>query len=100
MSNEPCFVQAKANATGASWLENAVVCYMQAIRHGSAPARAMMPRILTLFSFHDSTGAVTQAIRKNSRQVHTWLMFSAFVWPRNACQQPRGLLMTVIQSPC
>ena len=44
---------------------------MQAIRHGSAPARAMMPRILTLFSFHDSTGAVTQAIRKNSRQVRT-----------------------------
>ncbi len=62
-------MQAKANAGGANWLENAVVCYMQAIRHGSAPARAMMPRILTLFSFHDSSGAVTQAIRKNSRQV-------------------------------
>jgi len=63
------WVQAKANAAGGNWLENAVVCYMQAIRHGSAPARAMMPRILTLFSFHDSSGAVTQAIRKNSRQV-------------------------------
>ncbi|BDA47386.1 probable transcription-associated protein 1 [Coccomyxa sp. Obi] len=70
-----CDNRAKANAGGANWLENAVVCYMQAIRHGSAPARAMMPRILTLFSFHDSSGAVTQAIRKNSRQVplNVWL---------------------------
>ncbi|EIE23491.1 hypothetical protein COCSUDRAFT_65942 [Coccomyxa subellipsoidea C-169] len=70
-----CDSRAKANGSEASWLENAVVCYMQAIRHGSAPARAMMPRILTLFSFHDSTGAVTQAIRKNSRQVplNVWL---------------------------
>jgi hypothetical protein len=62
-------VQAKANSPGANWLENAVTCYLQAIRHGSAPARSMMPRILNIFSFHNTNGAISDAIRKSGRQV-------------------------------
>lgn len=54
---------------GQSWLENAVTCYLQAIRHGSAEGRSMMARILNLLSFHDTNGVVSQAIRKHGRQV-------------------------------
>ena len=61
--------QAKAGAPGGSWLESAVTCYLQAMRHGSAAARATMPRILNLFSFQDASGAVSAAIRKAGRQV-------------------------------
>lgn len=61
--------QAKANAPGVNWLENAVTCYLQAIRHGSAAARAMMPRILNIFSFHNTNGVISDAIRKSGRQV-------------------------------
>ena len=44
--------------------------FMQAMRHGSAAARATMPRILNLFSFQDAAGAVSAAIRKAGRQVN------------------------------
>jgi len=57
------------NADGQSWLENAVTCYLQAIRHGSAEGRGMMARILNLLSFHDTNGVVSMAIRKHGRQV-------------------------------
>ena len=64
--------QAKAdvqNGDGQSWLENAVTCYLQAIRHGSTEGRGMMARILNLLSFHDTNGVVSKAIRKHGRQV-------------------------------
>ena len=57
------------NGDGQSWLENAVTCYLQAIRHGSAEGRGMMARILNLLSFHDTNGVVSKAIRKHGRQV-------------------------------
>ena len=63
------------NADGQSWLENAVTCYLQAIRHGSAEGRGMMARILNLLSFHDTNGVVSQAIRKRGRQVSRCLTF-------------------------
>ena len=65
-------MQAKGDAQageGQSWLENAVTCYLQAIRHGSAEGRGMMARILNLLSFHDTNGLVSKAIRKHGRQV-------------------------------
>ena len=57
------------NGDGQSWLENAVTCYLAAIRHGSAEGRGMMARILNLLSFHDTNGVVSKAIRKHGRQV-------------------------------
>ena len=65
-------LQAKADAQagdGQSWLENAVTCYLQAIRHNSTEGRGMMARILNLLSFHDTNGVVSKAIRKHGRQV-------------------------------
>lgn len=81
-------VQAKGDVQigdGQSWLENAVTCYLQAIRHGSTEGRGMMARILNLLSFHDTNGVVSKAIRKHGRQVKpslilNWLSRSVH-WP-------------------
>ena len=55
-------------------------CARQGVRHGSAPARGMLPRVLALLSFRDrepgappgTLGPVAAALRKAGRAVPLW----------------------------
>ncbi|KAK9813189.1 hypothetical protein WJX72_010368 [[Myrmecia] bisecta] len=59
-----------------AWLEYAVSSYLQAVRGGSAGARALLPRILQLLSFDNESGAVGKALdRCKDIPLWVWLMW-------------------------
>ena len=52
-----------------AWLEYAVSCYLQAVKHGSCAGRTMLPRVLHLLSFENDTGAVGRALDRKLNAV-------------------------------
>ena len=52
-----------------AWLEYAVSCYLQAVKHGSCAGRTMLPRVLHLLSFENDTGAVGRALDRKLNEV-------------------------------
>ena len=46
------------------YLQYAVSCYLQAVKHGSCAGRSMLPRVLHLLSFDNETGAVGRILDK------------------------------------
>ncbi|KAK9855808.1 hypothetical protein WJX84_006870 [Apatococcus fuscideae] len=54
------------------YLENAVACYLQAMRHGSVPSRQLVPRILHLLAF-DNKDNVVGRLLESTRGVPLWL---------------------------
>ena len=52
-----------------AWLEYAVSCYLQAVKHGSCAGRTMLPRVLHLLSFENNTGAVGRALDRKLNEV-------------------------------
>ncbi|KAL0020642.1 hypothetical protein WJX79_010395 [Trebouxia sp. C0005] len=56
-----------------AWLEYAVSCYLQAVKHGSCAGRTMLPRVLHLLSFENDTGAVGRALDRKLNEVPLWV---------------------------
>ena len=52
-----------------AWLEYAVSCYLQAVKHGSCAGRTMLPRVLHLLSFENEGGAVGRALDRKLNEV-------------------------------
>lgn len=52
-----------------AWLEYAVSCYLQAVKHGSCAGRTMLPRVLHLLSFENDGGAVGRALDRKLNEV-------------------------------
>ena len=52
-----------------AWLEYAVSCYLQAVKHGSCAGRTMLPRVLHLLSFENEAGAVGRALDRKLNEV-------------------------------
>lgn len=75
-----------------AWLEYAVSCYLQAVKHGSCAGRTMLPRVLHLLSFENDTGAVGRALDRKLNEV--WVRVRAHsgltvaTWCRDALQSP------------
>jgi len=75
-----------------AWLEYAVSCYLQAVKHGSCAGRTMLPRVLHLLSFENDTGAVGRALDRKLNEV--WVRVRAYsgltlaTWCRDALQSP------------
>ena len=52
-----------------AWLEYAVSCYLQAVKHGSCAGRTMLPRVIHLLSFENEGGAVGRALDRKLNEV-------------------------------
>lgn len=64
-----------------AWLEYAVSCYLQAVKHGSCAGRTMLPRVLHLLSFeNDGSGAVGRALDRKLNEVCCRLLCSYAVF--------------------
>jgi transformation/transcription domain-associated protein len=82
-----------------AWLEYAVSCYLQAVKHGSCAGRTMLPRVLHLLSFENDTGAVGRALDRKLNEV--WVRVRALgltfaTWWRDALQS----LLFSVQLSC
>ena len=64
-----------------AWLEYAVSCYLQAVKHGSCAGRTMLPRVLHLLSFENDTGAVGRALDRKLNEVRQLPMHACMCNP-------------------
>lgn len=51
------------------YLQYAVSCYLQAVKHGSCAGRTMLPRVLHLLSFDNETGALGRILDRKVNEV-------------------------------
>lgn len=81
-----------------AWLEYAVSCYLQAVKHGSCAGRTMLPRVLHLLSFeNDGSGAVGRALDRKLNEVCCCLLCSsAESWRPTVSHDHLRLCMTAI----
>lgn len=85
------------NSGNHAWLEYAVSCYLQAVKHGSCAGRTMLPRVLHLLSFENEGGAVGRALDRKLNEVCCCLIpfpFAASRLLNDAVSQHIGMMMT------
>ena len=62
------------------YLQYAVSCYLQAVKHGSCAGRSMLPRVLHLLSFDNETGAVGRILDRKVNEVGCKTCLIAMPW--------------------